>query len=179
MGLGFGLQKIASNYVSGFVLLLDKSLSIGSLISINGYEGYVKQINTRFTVISCADGREALVPNELLISNPVENFSFSDNNVRIEIPLQIAYDCDLKYAISVLNQIAAAHPRIIKNPEHNVLVKEFAADGIDLCLYVWIKDPENGRGNLKSELLITIWQAFKDHNIAIPFPQRDIRIINS
>jgi small-conductance mechanosensitive channel len=178
VGLGFGLQKIASNYISGFVLLLDKSLSIGSFISVNNYEGYVKQINTRFTVIDCFGGREALVPNEILVSSTVENFSFSDNNIRIDVPLQISYDSDLKQAISILKHLAQNTPRILKTPEHQVLVKEFAADGINLSLCVWINDPENGRGNLKSELLISIWQAFKDNNISVPFPQREVRIIN-
>lgn len=180
VGLGFGLQKIASNYVSGFILLLDHSIRIGDLIGIDtGTRGQVTRITTRFTVLRTLTGTEILVPNEMLIGSVVRNDSFSDRKVRVAIPVQIAYDSDLQLAMRLMADAARAHPRVLADPEPAALLLEFADFGINLELGCWISDPENGLFGLRSDINLTIWQAFKAHGIVIPFPQREVRILNN
>jgi small-conductance mechanosensitive channel len=177
VGLGFGLQRIASNYISGFVLLLEKSLSLGMLVTVDKFSGRVTKINTRFTVIDCFDGREALIPNELLVNNPVENLGFSNHNVRIDVAIQVAYGTDLRFVLKLLLDIAKRQPRVLLTPEPFAQVREFSADGINLKVAAWVGDPENGRDNVRSDILLAIWDAFKEHNIVIPYPQRELRVI--
>lgn len=180
VGLGFGLQKIASNYVSGFILLLDHSIRIGDLIGIDaGTRGQVTRITTRFTVLRTLTGSEILVPNEVLIGSVVRNDSFSDRQVRVPIPVQIAYDSDLELAMRLMTDAARAHSRVLKTPSPDVLLLEFADSGINLELGCWISDPEKGLGGLRSDINLAIWRAFKAHGIVIPFPQREVRILNN
>ena len=177
VGLGFGLQKIASNYVSGFILLLDHSIRIGDMIGIGSDRGQVTRITTRFTVLRTLTGAEILMPNELLISSVVRNDSYTNRQVRVAIPVQVGYDSDLELAMRLLSDAARAHPRVLAEPAPGVLLIEFAESGINLELGCWITDPENGLGALRSDINLTIWQRFKEHHINIPFPQREIRIL--
>ncbi|HEY8857296.1 MAG TPA: mechanosensitive ion channel domain-containing protein [Rugosibacter sp.] len=177
VGLGFGLQKIASNYVSGFIILLDNSIRIGNIISIGSDRGQVTKITTRFTVLRSLTGIESLIPNELLVSSVVQNESYTDLQVRVALPIQIGYDSDLELAMQVLVDAAKAHPRVLAKPEPAALLKEFADSGINLELGCWIADPENGLGVLRSEINLAIWRSFKQHGITIPYPQREVRLL--
>ncbi|MDP1613719.1 MAG: mechanosensitive ion channel [Sulfuritalea sp.] len=177
VGLGFGLQKIASNYVSGFIILLDNSIRIGNTITVGADRGEVTRITTRYTVLRSLGGVEALVPNELLVGSVVQNESYSDPKVRIGLPVQVAYDSDLERAMAIMAAAAAAQERVLADPAPAVLLREFADSGINLELSFWIADPQNGVGQLRSDINLTIWREFKQAGILIPFPQREIRIL--
>jgi small-conductance mechanosensitive channel len=177
VGLGFGLQKIASNYVSGFILLLDDSIRIGNIITVGADRGEVTRITTRYTVLKNLDGVEALVPNELLVGSVVQNQSYSSPQVRIALPVQVSYDSDLERAMSIMAAAAKAQPRVLADPAPAVLLKAFADSGINLELGFWVGDPELGVGQLRSDINLAIWREFKQAGIAIPFPQHEIRIL--
>lgn len=177
VGLGFGLQKIASNYVSGFILLLDNSIRIGNVISVGNDRGEVTRITTRYTVLKNLAGVEALVPNELLVGSVVQNESYSDPQVRIALPVQVGYDSDLERAMSIMAEAARAQPRVLVDPAPTVLLIGFADSGINLELGFWVGDPEAGVGGLRSDINLAIWRGFKQAGIAIPFPQREVRIL--
>ncbi len=176
VGLGFGLQKIASNYVSGFIILLDRSIRIGDRLEVEGRVGVVTKITSRFVVLKSADGSEALVPNEALISSTVINTSYSDKAIWTSLPIGVAYGTDLDLALRLLKE-AANHPRVLKEPGPSAFVLEFADSSINLSLGVWVSDPENGFLGLKSEINLAIWRKFQENGIQIPFPQREIRIL--
>lgn len=177
VGLGFGLQKITSNYVSGFIILLDDSIRIGNMITVGGDRGEVIRITTRYTVVKNRTGIEALVPNELLVSSVVLNETHSDPQVRVALPVQVSYDSDLDRAMSVMVEAALAQPRVLAEPVPAVLLREFADSGINLEMRFWVADPENGLGRLRSAINLAIWRGFKEHGVSIPFPQREIRIL--
>jgi small-conductance mechanosensitive channel len=179
VGLGFGLQRIASNYVSGFIILLDKSMQIGDVVTIDVHYGVVSDLRTRYLVLRKLDGTEVIIPNETLITNPVINHSFSDHKARVQMPIQVSYDSALELAMQVMQGAAERHPRVMVEPAPAVQIKGFGESGIDLMLTIWIPDPEEGSAALQSEIYLEIWQAFKQNNISIPFPQREVRIINS
>lgn len=179
VGLGFGLQRIASNYVSGFIILLDKSMQIGDVLTIDMHYGVVSDLRTRYLVLRKLDGTQVIIPNEMLIINPVINHSFTDHKARVQMPIQVSYDSDLELAMKLMFDIAQDHPRVLVEPPQTVHVKGFGESGIDLMLTVWIPDPEEGSAALQSEINLKIWQAFKAHNISIPFPQREVRILNA
>jgi small-conductance mechanosensitive channel len=176
VGLGLGLQKIASNYVSGFIILLDRSIRIGNLISVGTDRGTVTRITTRFTVLRGLTGVEALVPNELLVSSVVQNESFSDHKVRIAMPIQISYDSDIERAMAILEAAAAAQERVISEPPPRTFLLAFADSGINLELGFWIADPEEGTGALRTDINLQIWREFQSAGISIPFPQREVRV---
>ncbi|WP_174873104.1 mechanosensitive ion channel family protein [Vogesella oryzae] len=176
VGLGFGLQKIASNYVSGFIILLDRSIRIGDRLMVENRTGYVSKITSRYVVLKTADGSEALVPNEMLIANTVVNQSYSDKSLWISLPVQVAYGTDLPQALALLRQ-AADHPRVKKDPAPAAFVVTFADSGINLELGIWVVDPENGMLGLRSDINLRIWQLFGEHGIEIPFPQREVRLL--
>ena len=176
VGLGLGLQRIASNYVSGFIILLDRSLRIGDLITVDKYYGTVTQIRTRYTVVRSLEGVEAIVPNELLVSQPVQNHSYSDKHVNVGIKVQISYDSDVDRAMAILLEAAKAQTRVIADPEPFVKFAAFGADGIDLELSFWVADPEAGTGILRSDINRAVWRNFVEAGIAVPFPQRDVRV---
>ena len=177
VGLGLGLQKIASNYVSGFIILLDDSIRIGNVIAVGNDRGEVTRITTRYTVLKNLDGVEALVPNELLVGSVVQNQSYSSPRVRIALPVQVGYDSDLERAMAIMVAAARAQPRVLADPEPAVLLKEFAESGINLELGFWVEDQEKGVGGLRSDINLAIWREFKQAGISIPFPQREIRIL--
>ena len=177
VGLGFGLQKIASNYVSGFILLLDNSIRIGNLISVGSDRGEVTRITTRYTVLKNLNGIEALVPNELLVGSVVQNESYSDPHVRVALPLQVGYDSDLERAMAIMVAAARTQQRVVAEPAPAVLLKEFAESGINLELGFWVADPAAGVGVLRSDINLAIWREFKQAGISIPYPQREVRIL--
>jgi small-conductance mechanosensitive channel len=178
VGLGLGLQRIASNYVSGFIILIDHSLRLGDLITVDKYYGTVSQINTRYTVIKAMDGTEAIVPNEMLVSTPVTNHSYTDSSVRAVVKVSVAYDSDVERAMTVMTEVAAKHPRVLADPAPGAFLIGFAADGIDLELGVWIGDPQNGTLSARSDMALEILRRFRAEGIAIPFPQRDVRLVS-
>ena len=177
VGLGFGLQKIASNYVSGFIVLLDRSLRIGDVITVDNRRGEVKAIQSRFTVIKGADGVESIIPNEKLITDSVNHHTYSDPKVSVVIAATVGFDSDVELACSLLAEAARKHRRVIADPPVTARVKQFGDRGIELELTVWIDDPAVGEGDLRSELLIDILKAFKAHGIDMPYPRRDVRVI--
>jgi small-conductance mechanosensitive channel len=177
VGLGFGLQRIASNYVSGFILLLDKSMQIGDIVTVDTHYGTITDLRTRYLVLKKLDGTQVIVPNELLIINPVINHSFTDRNMRVLLDLQVAYQSDLELVLSLMLKAAADNARVLVTPEPMATIKAFGESGVDVTLSVWIADPENGQLLLKSELYLALWQMFKANNITIPFPQREIRVL--
>jgi small-conductance mechanosensitive channel len=177
VGLGFGLQKIAANYISGFIILLDRSIRIGDLIAVGQERGQVSRITTRYTVLKGQTGIEAIVPNEVLVGSVVQNESFSDTRVRISLPVQVAYGTDLDQAMTILVE-AAAQPRVLAEPAPRAFVMAFADSGINLELAFWVEDPEAGTQQLRSDINLAIWRGFQMAGIAIPFPQREVRIID-
>jgi small-conductance mechanosensitive channel len=177
VGIGLGLQKIASNYVSGFILLTDKSMQIGDLITIDNHYGMVSELRSRYMVLRKLDGTQVVVPNEILITNAVINHSHIAHRSRVQMPLQVSYDSPLEAAMQLMQEAANRQPRVLKDPAADVQVKGFGENGIDLCLTVWIPDPEEGAGGLQSAIYLDIWREFQKHSISIPYPQREIRIL--
>lgn len=178
VGLGFGLQKIASNYVSGFIILLDRSTRIGDYITVDNFYGQVMDITTRYVVLRAADGLEAIVPNEQLITATVISNTHSDRRMRLAIQIQVGYDVDVERALVILCDVAAAHERVLAEPAPMGMLLSFADSGINLELGFWIGDPESGKNNVRSEISREVLLAFRRENIEIPFPRRDIRIIS-
>lgn len=178
VGLGFGLQKIASNYVSGFIILLDESVHLGDVMTIDGHYGVVSQIRSRYLVLRKLDGTEVVIPNETLIGSAVINHSFTDRKARINLPIQISYESSLEDAMTLMRDVASQHPRVLKDPSPETQILGFGENGIDLQLVLWIPDPEEGSASLKSSLYLEIWHAFQKHGVAIPYPQRDVRIVS-
>ncbi len=179
VGLGFGLQKIASNYVSGFIVLLDRSLRIGDVVTVDGRRGEVKAIESRYTVIKALDGTEALIPNETMISQTVIQHTFTDPKVLVGVPLSVAYDTDVDRACTLLLEVALRNPRVLAEPAPAACVTEFADSGINMRLLVWIADPGAGELGLRSDLLRDILRTFRDHGIEIPYPRREVTILST
>ena len=179
VGLGLGLQKIASNYVSGFIILLDRSIRIGNIVQVGSDSGEVTQITTRYTVLKHPGGTEFIVPNETLIGSTVQNQTYSNNQLRLATTIGVAYDTDLDLAQRLMIEAAAAHPRVLGSPAPKAFLTQFADSSINLELGFWIDDPEEGKGNIVSDVNFAIWRAFKEHGVAIPFPQREVRILNT
>ncbi|MBI4995367.1 MAG: mechanosensitive ion channel [Rhodocyclales bacterium] len=177
VGLGFGLQKIAANYVSGFIILLDRSIRIGDLISVGTDRGQVTRITTRYTVIKGMSGVEAIVPNEVLVGSVVQNESYTDTRVRLTLPVQVAYGSDLERAMALMVEAAVAQVRVLSDPPPKAFVMAFADSGINLELGFWVGDPEEGTQQLRSDINLAIWRAFQAAGIEIPFPQREVRIV--
>jgi small-conductance mechanosensitive channel len=175
VGIGFGLQKLAANYVSGFVILAERSLRIGDVVKVDGFEGRITDISTRFTVIRALNGRESIVPNEMLITQRVENSSLADPKVSINTTVQVAYGSDLDALIPRLTHAVAAVPRVIDDPAPAVMLENFAADGLELRVSFWIRDPENGQGNVRSDVNLALLRAIQAAGVEIPYPQRVMR----
>jgi small-conductance mechanosensitive channel len=177
VGLGFGLQKIASNYVSGFIILLDHSLHLGDMITVDGHYGEVTQLRARYLVLKKLDGTEVVIPNDTLITSTVINHSFSDRKARVLVPLQISYNSSLDMAMQIMREAARSHPRVLEDPAPDVQVVGLGENGIDLQLVLWVNDPEEGFGGLKSAIYLKVLQEFHDKGIVIPYPQREIRML--
>jgi small-conductance mechanosensitive channel len=184
LGLGFGLQSIASNFVSGFVLLLDKSIKPGDVISFTGTTGtssenfgWVQELRGRYIVVRDRDGVETLVPNQNLMTNSVINWSYSDQRVRIRLPVHISFKDDPELALQVLIDAAANHPRILKDPGPVSRLMSFENFGMRVEVRFWIRDPMNGVNNVRSDVNREIWRLFKKHGITIPVQQHDVRMV--
>ena len=178
VGLGFGLQKIAANYVSGFVILAERSLRIGDMVKVDNFEGRITDIRTRYTVIRALNGREAIVPNEMLITQRVENSSLADPRVLLTSTVQVAYGTDVPALQGPLQAAMAAVPRVIADPAPSVQLTTFAADGMDLSLLFWIRDPENGQGNVRSEVNLAVLAVLQERGIEIPYPHRVVQTVS-
>lgn len=176
VGIGLGLQRIVANLISGVILLLDRSIKPGDVIAIGETFGWIQSLGARYTAVRTRDGTEFLIPNEDLITTQVENWSHSDVKLRLKIPVGIAYSCDPHFAIKLCNEAAAKCARVLDNPGPNTLLRGFGDNSVDLEIRFWINDPQNGRGNIMSEILLNVWDAFKEHDIEIPFPQRDLHL---
>ena len=177
VGLGFGMQKIAANYVSGFVILAERSLRIGDMVKVDNFEGRITDIRTRYTVIRALNGREAIVPNEMLITQRVENSSLADPRVLLTSTVQVAYGTDVPALQGPLQAAMAAVPRVIADPAPSVQLTTFAADGMDLSLLFWIRDPENGQGNVRSEVNLAVLAVLHERGIEIPYPHRIVQTV--
>lgn len=177
VGIGFGLQKLAANYVSGFVILAERSLRIGDLVRVDGFEGRITDINTRATIIRAPNGRESIVPNELLITQRVENASLAERALMSSTVVQVAYGTDLEVLRPVLLARLLEVPRVMKDADHRpaVHLTAFAADGLELTVWYWNADPENGQSNLRSEVNLAILSVLNDEGVEIPYPQRVVR----
>lgn len=178
VGLGFGLQKIASNFISGFILLLDDSMHIGDVITVEGHYGVVNDLRARYLVLKKLDGTEVVIPNETLIAHPVVNHSFTDHKARVQMPLQISYNSPLELAMSLLEASAKKHERVLNEPAPKAVIKGFGDSGIDITLSFWIPDPEEGSAALQSEIYLDIWREFKANGVVIPYPQREVRMLS-
>jgi len=176
LGVGFGLQKVLSNLISGIILLLDKSVKPGDVIVVAGTYGWVNSLGARCVSVITRDGKEHLIPNENLIAQEVENWSYSDRNVRVHIPIGVSYHSDVQQVKALLLQAAAEHKRVLKYPQPNCLIMGFGDNSIDFELRLWIMDPADGVSNLKSDLYFRIWELFKENGVEIPFPQRDVHL---
>ncbi|HYC42912.1 MAG TPA: mechanosensitive ion channel domain-containing protein [Noviherbaspirillum sp.] len=178
VGLGLGLQKIVSSYVSGFVILIERSLAIGDLVNVDKYYGQVTQINTRYTVVRSMDGIETVVPNEMLLSGPVQNYSLSDRMLRMSTKLSVAYQSDIDAVLKLLEETAAGVARVVKDPAPQAFLLRFDADGFEVEVGWWIADPENGRSGVLSDVNRAIWKQLQQHGIQIPYPQREVRFLD-
>lgn len=172
VGIGFGLQKLAANYISGFVILAERSIRIGDNVLVDNFEGTITQINARYTVVRSFTGRESIVPNEHLITNRVENLTLADNNVHQTTVVSVAYDADVQLVSRLLLEAALSEPRVLRTPEPAVALSSFGVDGLEFTVAYWIGDIQNGRMNVRSGINMAILAALRAHNIEIPYPQR-------
>ncbi|MBX3611242.1 MAG: mechanosensitive ion channel [Hydrogenophaga sp.] len=176
VGIGFGLQKLAANYVSGFVILAERSMRIGDNVRVDNFEGRITDINARYTLIRSLSGRESIVPNEILITNRVENLSLADTNVWQSTVVSVGYDSDVELVTRLLLEAAKAQPRVLSEPGPGVALSNFGADGLEFTLGYWIADPENGQLNLRSAINRAILDALRANAIEIPYPQRVVHL---
>jgi small-conductance mechanosensitive channel len=179
VGIGLGLQRIAANYVSGFVILAERSLRIGDMVTVDTFEGRITDIRTRYTVISALNGRESLVPNEMMITQRVENSTLASRTVLLTSPVQVAYGTNISTLLPRLEAAIAAVARVLKSPAPAVHLAGFGADGLNLTLNFWIADPENGQGSVRSEVNLAVLRALDEAGVEIPFPQRVLRHVNA
>lgn len=178
VGLGFGLQKIASNYVSGFIILLDRSLRLGDMISVSGSQGTVTQIRTRYTLVRGLDGIETLIPNEKLITDVVQNHSSYLTRGNAKIAVQVSYRCDVERAMQLLVEAPQGIERVLQDPAPVALLASFGSDGINLELSFWIEEAAKGTGGVRSQVNRAVWRLFSENGIEIPYTQREIRLID-
>lgn len=179
VGLGFGLQKITSSYVSGFIILFDRSMAIGDMISVDKFSGTITQINTRYTVVKGLDGGESVIPNEMLVSNPVQNYSLTDRSIVMSTDLTVAYKTDLETLLPLLVQAAASVDRVSKQDSPSAYLMKFGTDGLELRVGFWVTDPENGRSNVLSEVNLALWKTIQAHRIELPFAQRVVTVLDA
>ncbi len=175
VGIGFGLQKLAANYISGFVILAERSMRIGDMVKVDNFEGRISDITTRYTVIRALNGRESIVPNEMMITQRVENSSLADPKVQMNTVVQVAYGTDVEALMPQLCRALAAVPRVLPDPEPAALLTAFASDGLELTLTFWIADAYNGQGNVRSAVNLAVLRLLQEARVEIPFPQRVVR----
>jgi small-conductance mechanosensitive channel len=177
VGLGFGLQKLASNYVSGFVILAERAVRIGDTVKVDGFEGRITDIKTRYTVLTALNGRESIVPNELLITQRVESATLADPTLLVSTVVQVGYDTDIDALMPRILEVVAATPRVLAQPAPGVGLTAFASDGLELTVAFWIGDPENGTGGVKSDVNLALLRLFNAMGVEIPYPQRVVRTL--
>ncbi|MGH8822689.1 MAG: mechanosensitive ion channel family protein, partial [Rhodoferax sp.] len=176
VGIGFGLQQLASNYVSGFVILAERSVRIGDNVRVDTFEGRITDINARYTVIRSSSGRESIVPNAMLITQRVENLSLADTRVWLSTVVSVGYQSDVDLVMRLLVEAAARCVRVLHEPAPAAALSAFGADGLEFTVGFWIADPENGQLGLRSEINLGILRALREHNIDIPYPQRVLHV---
>jgi len=177
IGIGFGLQKITSNFISGMILLLEKSIEVDDLIELeDGMFGFVRHTGARYTRIETWDNKEVMVPNEDLITHRVTNLTYSDNIGRISIPVGVSYKSDIEKAYELILEAAQEHPQCMTEPQPKCYLMEFADSSVNFLLHFWINDVTKGRYPPHSDVMFGIWRKFKENNIEIPFPQRDLHL---
>ncbi|MFZ5930650.1 MAG: mechanosensitive ion channel family protein [Pseudomonadota bacterium] len=176
IGIGFGLQKVFANLMSGFILLMDKSIKPGDVIAVGDTYGWVNRLGARYVSILTRDGKEHLIPNEILITEPVENWTYSDDKIRIHVPIGVSYKVDVPKVRQLMLEIAEKLPRVLKYPPPVCLIKGFGESSVDLELRVWIEDAVNGIANVRSVIYEEAWKVFKENNVEIPYPQRDLNL---
>ncbi|MEE9434946.1 MAG: mechanosensitive ion channel domain-containing protein [Sphingorhabdus sp.] len=179
LAIGFGLQKTFGNLIAGIILLMDRSIKPGDVIALGDTYGWVNKIGTRAVSIITRDGKEHLIPNENLMTEEVENWSFSSKNVRVRMPVGVSYSSDMDLVEELLRQSLEDHKRVLKRPAPRILMTGFGDSSVDFEVRAWIRDPESGVTNFKSDIYKRIWVLFKENDIEIPFPQRDINFRNS
>ena len=177
VGLGLGMQKIASNYVSGLVILLDRSIRPGDLVTIGDRQGVVADIKARYTVLRGLDGTEAIIPNDSVITNTVLNHSYSDTKFAVKTPVTIAYECDVQLAMALFLAAGKSQVRVLADPEPSVWLMSLGQSGIELELTTWIRDADQGQSSLRSGILLETWRVFKERGIEVPYPRHDIHIL--
>ena len=175
-GIGFGLQKVFSNLISGVILLTDKSIKPGDVITVENTYGWVNKLGARYVSIITRDGIEHLIPNETMITEPVSNWTHSDANTRLRIPIGVHYDTDLELATRLGVEAAQSQSRVLDDPAPRCLVKGFGESAIDLEIRFWIQDADSGVSNIKSAVILEVWRLYQEHGIRIPYPQRDLHI---
>jgi small-conductance mechanosensitive channel len=177
VGLGLGLQKLAANYVSGFVILAERALRIGDTVKVDGFEGRITDITTRYTVMRALNGRESIVPNEMMITQRVESATLADSRMAVNTVVQVGYDTDIDALVPQILAILPGIKRVIADPHPGVQLSAFASDGLELTISFWIADPENGTGGVKSDVNMALLRLFNTNAIEIPFPQRVVRVL--
>lgn len=184
LAIGFGLQKTFGNLISGIILLMDKSIKPGDVIAVSDATGQqtfgqIRKIGIRAVSVTTRDEREYLIPNENLMINQVENWSYSSKNVRVQVPVGVSYDADMALAEKLMLQAAAKARRVLAKPAPSVWWSGFGDNAVSFTIHCWINDPEEGVGNVRSDVLKHLWSLFKEHGIALPFPQRDLNLKQS
>jgi small-conductance mechanosensitive channel len=177
LGIGFGMQRVFANLVSGVILLLDKSIKPGDVIAVKDTYGWVNTLGGRYVSVITRDGTEHLIPNELLITEYVENWTHTDNNVRLKIPVHVHYKCDVRKAIELCVAAALETRRVLDQPAPTCLLREFGDSSFNLEIRIWINDPTNGVSNVRSEVMLKVWDKFRENGIEIPYPQRDVHVL--
>jgi small-conductance mechanosensitive channel len=172
VGIGFGLQKLASNYVSGFVILAERSMRIGDSVKVDTFEGRITDIKARYTVIRAPNGRESIVPNEMLINSRVENLSLADSRVLQSTSVSVAYGSDVSLVMRLLKEACEAQARVLTDPAPFVTLSQFGADGLEFGAHYWMDEQHAGVLTLKSDINVEILKVLQDHGIEIPYPQR-------
>lgn len=175
VGIGFGLQKIVANFISGIILLVDKSVKPGDLVTIGDSSGRISAMKTRYISVAAGDGREFLIPNEDLVTQKVVNWTYTDKNTLVKVSFGTNYDADPRLVCKLAIGIAAAAPRAIKSKPPNCILTEFAEAGMKFSLTFWIADPD-GMDGVKSEVMLALWEVFKREGIRVPYPVREIRV---
>ena len=176
LAIGFGLQKTFGNLIAGILLLMDRSIKPGDVIVVGNDVGWVNKIGIRAVSVLTRDGKEHLIPNENLMTNEVENWSYSSRNVRVRIPVGVSYSADMDQVEKLLLQAASESSRVLETPPPNVWMAEFGDSSVNFEILAWIGDPEGGIGNVRSDVLKRVWRLFKEHDVEIPFPQRDLNL---
>ena len=176
LAVGFGFQKTFGNLISGIILLMDRSIKPGDVIVVGDSFGWVEKIGIRAVSVVTRDGKEHLIPNENLMTQEVENWSFTDKNVRVRIPVGVSYDSDMVQVQDLMMQAAKESPRVLDNPAPNVWMTDYGDSSVNFAILAWINDPEGGVGNVQSDVLNRLWWLFKEAGVEIPFPQRDLNV---